>query len=183
MIYAWSTADEQTHARAVKKRVSERSTWYPSSGNGVQKSQKTYAASDFTWDDVEDEPQILHALPDEAFYIQESPWTCDSSVTIKTIGTEAHVIKFYEVNAGRSVIVCYIPPGQTREVPVPSGKYEIRYGTGRRWYGPDEMFGKSGVFAKANRHFELRSDNSLELTLYPVANGNLGTRSIREEDF
>ena len=42
---------------------------------------------------------------------------------------------------------------------------------------------RTGAFAKADRYFELRSDNSLELTLYPVSNGNLATHTINEEDF
>ena len=173
MIYAWATADEYIHARAVEKRKVERV---------AEESNKTKQAG-VEWGKVEKFLEVDYSLPDYAFYIQESPWTCDSRVTVKTIGTDAHVVKFYEVRSKRSVIVCYIPPGETCEIPVPSGKYEIRYGSGRSWHGSDELFGRTGAFAKADRYFELRSDNSLELTLYPVSNGNLATHTINEEDF
>ena len=93
------------------------------------------------------------------------------------------------VNAGNNVdtLAIYIRGGETVEVDVPLGNYEIRYASGHNWYGVDDMFGSETSFNKANELFPfVQTDYQISgytITLYQVVDGNLQTISIDKSQF
>lgn len=122
-------------------------------------------------------------LPTYAFFIQR-PWeTCDSVLQVNTRPGSAYVLKVVDPWTGQTILSCYFPGGTTREIEVPSGTYEIRYATGSEWFDNVNLFGPSGHYAKAKGRFNFSEDSGYELTLYSVPHGNLGTTSIRPQDF
>lgn len=93
------------------------------------------------------------------------------------------------VNTANNVdtLAIYIRGGETIEVDVPLGNYEIRYASGNTWYGVDSMFGSETSFNKANELFPfVQTDYQISgytITLYQVVDGNLQTISIDESEF
>lgn len=93
------------------------------------------------------------------------------------------------VNAANNVdtLAIYIRGGETIEVDVPLGNYEIRYASGNTWYGIDDRFGSETSFNKANEIFSFVQNNyqisGYTITLYQLVDGNLQTVSIDESEF
>lgn len=81
----------------------------------------------------------------------------------------------------------YVRGGNSVELLVPLGTYELYYATGSVWYGEENLFGRNTTYQKCDDTFEFTKDssgyNGWTLTLYPVENGNMDTDIINEEDF
>ena len=81
----------------------------------------------------------------------------------------------------------YVGSGQTADVLVPLGNYEMYYATGSTWYGQEERFGPSTRYYKCDEEFLFSSDASgyagWTVTLFPVPDGNMGTDKISAADF
>lgn len=172
MIYAWVTADEYRHKRVVERRAASSET------SAHTSSRSSGSATTYRYN-----RKLGQALPDYGFFIKEPTYKCEASLKIKTSGDGGHVVKLYDLDDQCTGLVYYIPPGATCEIDVPVGRYELRYASGTRWFGNLELFGCTGSYAKANDIFEFPRGGGYEITLYAVRNGNLGTRTISEEDF
>ena len=87
----------------------------------------------------------------------------------------------------KTVQSVFIHPGETVEIPVPLGSYEIKYASGKVWYGFDKAFGPEGTYQKANETFDFYADddgvNGYSLTLYAVCNGNMSSSNIGYNKF
>ena len=81
----------------------------------------------------------------------------------------------------------FVESGNTAEVHVPLGVFEVYYASGRTWYGPDHLFGPSTQYYKCDKSFSFKADGDeylgWTLELYPQTDGNLDTVSVDEEDF
>lgn len=81
----------------------------------------------------------------------------------------------------------YVSGGQSAEVLVPLGEYEVYYATGSTWYGPDDKFGASTQYYKCEETFSfietLSGYSGWTVTLYPVYNGNLETETVTAAEF
>jgi hypothetical protein len=70
---------------------------------------------------------------------------------------------------------------------VPLGTYELRYASGKRWYGTQCLFGRQTVYSKAEKLFSFHVEDNrvvgytIELILQ--AGGNLQTSQISREEF
>lgn len=121
--------------------------------------------------------------PNDAFWIKEPKYRCDSILKINTSKDASYVVKIVDPYNGEVIMMFYLPAGISQEIDVPSGTFEIRYTSGTEWFGDDEMFGDKGTYAKADQTFCFSDGSGYELTLYRVRNGNLHTSKIRKEDF
>ncbi len=121
--------------------------------------------------------------PKYAFWIKEPEYLCNSVLKINTSNGANYVVKIVDPYNDEVILMCYLPAGISKEINVPSGRFEIRYTSGTRWFGSKEMFGSHASYAKADRTFYFSEGSGYELTLYRVRNGNLHTSSIRKEDF
>lgn len=93
----------------------------------------------------------------------------------------------YQTELAKSKICFYARAESVVDLLVPLGEYRIYYATGDTWYGEDLLFGPDTQYYRCDETF-LFSLNPEEpwgwtLTLKTVANGNLDTTPILEQDF
>ena len=110
-------------------------------------------------------------------------YQCDSVLKINTSSGASYVVKIVDSYNDEVIMMFYLPSGVSEEIDIPSGRFQIRYTSGTRWFGEDEMFGPTAAYAKADRDFTFSKGSGYELTLYRVKNGNLRTSFMRKEDF
>lgn len=108
-------------------------------------------------------------------------------LTIKTARGYDYFVRIVSATTGSRVMEVYIVGGDTFEGELPLGSYEIRYASGKTWYGPTLLFGPSTVYSKADRIFSFiqttDSVNGYTIELIRQAGGNLRTSSIPANDF
>jgi hypothetical protein len=108
-------------------------------------------------------------------------------LTVNTPLGEKYYIKLIDATTRKSVLGFYISGGTSVTVRVPLGTYLIHCAFGRTWYGIDHLFGRSTGFSKLDDTFAFTEDgqgiSTENITLYPVANGNLQTSSIDQSEF
>lgn len=96
-------------------------------------------------------------------------------------------IKLVDLRNGRPVMTAYIQSGQSIRVNIPLGTFELRYASGREWYGQKHLFGPETAYAKADKAFHFtRTGNNFHghtVTLIEQAGGNLPKTVIGEKDF
>ncbi len=109
--------------------------------------------------------------------------TADSPLKVTTSYGVNYFVKIVNPYTGSTIVDVYIVGGQSVEIDVPSGTYEIRYASGKNWYGHKYLFGPRTSYSKTNRYFTFSKGSGYEITLYKVRNGNLSTSTISAEDF
>lgn len=106
---------------------------------------------------------------------------------IRTDAGADYYVKVVNTANDIDTLTIYIRGGETIEVEVPLGNYEIRYASGDNWYGDEELFGADTSFNKADELFDFVETNyqisGYTITLYQVVDGNLETKSINKDQF
>ena len=106
---------------------------------------------------------------------------------VNTRGSDHHLIKLTKPGSTEAVMYLFIRAGQSAEMEVPLGIFEIKWATGKEWYGYKKKFGESTGYGKSNKlvNFEQTATRfkGHEITLYPVASGNLSTKTISADEF
>lgn len=81
----------------------------------------------------------------------------------------------------------YVSAGQSVELRVPLGEYELYYAAGSTWYGPEAKFGSGTKYYKCEDTFlfsvAFSSYHGWTVTLYPSFDGNTGTETISAAEF
>lgn len=84
-------------------------------------------------------------------------------------------------------IAMYVEAGETAEIDVPIGVYKLYYATGTDFYDTDILFGDDTRCYSSDDLFNFYADDEYYqghiVTLYTVANGNLDTEPISEDQF
>ena len=108
-------------------------------------------------------------------------------ITDKYSDAENYYIKLIDSRTDKVAETIFVRSGDTVEVKVPVGSYKIRYATGHKWYGEDDLFGHGTSYAKSDKLLVFSYNgyyvNGMSLTLYKTRNGNFATNPIRAEDF
>jgi hypothetical protein len=98
-----------------------------------------------------------------------------------------YFVKLVDTSTQTAVLTLFVRGGNTEKVDVPLGTYELRYASGEKWYGYEQLFGKDTSYSKADNTFRFHVDNDsvngYTVTLYRVANGNLRTSRIGRAEF
>lgn len=106
---------------------------------------------------------------------------------IRTDSGSDYYVKVVDVVHNIDALTIYIHGGETVEVKVPLGSYEIKYASGNTWYGGKTLFGSETSYNKADEFFAFTDNGSqitgYTITLYQVVDGNLQTISIDESQF
>ena len=122
-----------------------------------------------------------------AIYWYNEPQEVVAPFEIKSEAGANYFVKFYNELTGTNVLGIYVVGGKPVSTFVPTGRYLVKYATGRTWHGYEDYFGKEGVYSKANTVFEFGLNEGgvagYSLTLYSVKNGNLRTQGIKREEF
>lgn len=81
----------------------------------------------------------------------------------------------------------FIRSGDFVEVELPLGSYEIKYASGKTWYGPQWLFGPETSYSKADKVFNFTSDDyqisGYTVELFTQVGGNLHTSRIGAGQF
>lgn len=108
------------------------------------------------------------------------------SIATKSDGNN-YLIKVVDWNTKSDVLTTFIRTGETVSIKVPLGSYEIRYASGKTWYGYEYMFGPATSYYKAEARMDFTQSgntyNGHTIELIPRAGGNLHTSSISEYNF
>lgn len=110
-------------------------------------------------------------------------YSSDAPLRINTDGSAHYLVRFIDLIRRQTAMDYFIPAGQSANITIPIGTYEILYTSGHTWYGDDLLFGPEGRFSKAERTFLFELNHTYTLTLYRVQNGNLPTSCISPERF
>ena len=114
---------------------------------------------------------------------------------IQTSHESNYFVKIVSVYSQQPVMTIFIRGGNTISTKVPLGTYEIRYASGKKWYGYEHFFGPGTNYSKADEifTFETKKTSTWEgttyqttgyaITLYQVPHGNLKTIKIDPSRF
>lgn len=88
-------------------------------------------------------------------------------------------------------ILFFVRAGESATVHVPDGDFIMKYTTGTYWYNSSDMFGDDATFTKADGVFTFETTregnsiyyDSITVSLYTVADGNLETEDIGSGEF
>lgn len=107
--------------------------------------------------------------------------------TIETSGSGYYVVKLKDHISGVDVLCVFIHAGDTVDVDVPLGDFDLFYASGDVWYGLKCLFGDATVCSKSTSLFDFSEIDGYvsgwTVTLYPVYNGNMQTVSIGIDEF
>ncbi len=103
-------------------------------------------------------------------------------------GQDNHfLLKLVDISTKEPVLTIFVRKGTTVRVKVPIGIFEVKYASGKSWYGKKYLFGPDTVYGKFDRTIEFERFGNLvvgnSLTLYSMPFGNIGTQSIEATDF
>ena len=115
---------------------------------------------------------------------------CPCKLTIETI-KDANFYIYMKDQNGDNDYSFYVEGGQTVVKNVPVGQYKIFYCSGREWYGVENKFGRKTYMQTSDKIISFTSTVDANriyygghtIKLYPVANGNLPTRTIGPNNF
>ena len=99
-----------------------------------------------------------------------------------------YLLKLVDLYDGEEALSIFVRGGSKIEIDVPVGLYEVRYASGKVWYGYNYLFGPETVYSKADKTFRFEiSDNQTQgysITLQQVfMEGNLREQHIKPEEF
>jgi hypothetical protein len=99
-------------------------------------------------------------------------------------GSGNYYVKLVEKSTGIARMTIFIREGATTNtLAVPAGNYEMRYATGRTWYGEEALFGDDTIYNKADSDFNIGYGSGYTVELYLQQSGNLETRRLSKENF
>lgn len=103
-------------------------------------------------------------------------------------GPSGHnLIKLLNSSSKKEVMTIFVRSGQTTEVKVPLGSYEIRIASGRDWYGYLNGFGRAGSYSKSDQLFVFNTEGDYvrghSISLSEALNGNMRIQEISADEF
>ncbi|GEM_PF-2860719 len=103
-------------------------------------------------------------------------------LTVRASAGTNYYVKLEDIQTRREVASFFIRAGETLNVNVPAGRYEMKYATGPNWYGPKYLFGPQTAYSKAEAVFDFSFDgyrySGYTVELIQQAGGNLSTGQI-----
>jgi hypothetical protein len=109
--------------------------------------------------------------------------TAVSPFEIISKGSDSFYIKVYYYGTERLAATAFLRGGESIEFDVPLGSYELRWATGKDWYGPTKHFGPKANRYKANDVFRFTETYGWTVELFLTTGGTLERIPIDEEDF
>lgn len=132
-----------------------------------------------------DEP--AQPLPPNGEYHQYKSGGNLAPLNISTPSGTNYYIKFIDKDSGKTAVTVFVHGGQTANIKVPLGLYEMKYAQGSTWYGETHLFGHQTLCSKAEKTLTFSIDGSTikghTIKLYKVRDGNLPTTPIDTDDF
>jgi hypothetical protein len=92
-------------------------------------------------------------------------------------------VKIADAVSGRPILSFYASGGSTLQVEVPAGSFVLKYATGDRWCGEQDLFSPLTEISEINRVVHFDGDHGYLIDLIRRRNGNLSTKKISREAF
>lgn len=93
-----------------------------------------------------------------------------------------YVVRLSEWETRRATVLVPIRPGETATVQVPLGRYRVAIANGRRWLGPERLFGLSSNLREAVDPMEFYRVGNVTtghtISLDSTMNGNMPTQPV-----
>ena len=102
-------------------------------------------------------------------------------MTIKTSAGDDYYVKF--LRFGSTVATGYIHGGRSLTFDLSAGGYEVRYASGKNWYGYELDFGPNAAYAKCDGLMQFEDGYKHTIELIKQINGNLRTSPMSADDF
>lgn len=121
--------------------------------------------------------------------IYQNYFNQESVAPLKIITSEGDGNYFIKIKdgIGYSVMTIFINDGDTVDVNVPLGTYQILSANGDEWYGQDYLFGPDTSYSKLGETFDFKLEGNQyighSITMYKQANGNLNEKSISKSEW
>ncbi len=181
LIPAWIHTNSKVNEKQKSKGMNDEFSDIELVETGI--GNRRMQSSGITWDDLPELVSHGEPPPKYAFWIMRPKYKCDSFLKINVSQEASYVVKVVDSYDGEVILMYYLPAGDSQEINIPLGTFEIRYTSGTEWFGENEMFGNKGSYAKADRLFTFGRGSGYVLTLYRVPHGNLHTSRMKKEDF
>ena len=98
-----------------------------------------------------------------------------------------HFIKIVHASTGNTVKTIFIRAGDTINTKMSLGSYNLKYATGKTWYGKEHLFGPETIYSKASKTFtfarEVDGYSGYTIELILQLHGNLRTHRIPKSDW
>lgn len=98
-----------------------------------------------------------------------------------------YLVKLVDAFTAAPVLTVFVHSGSSVKIDVPLGTFELRFASGRKWYGDDYLFGPDTVYSKAETTFTFEAVGDevrgFTVTLYQVPHGNLSVSRITPTEF
>jgi hypothetical protein len=102
---------------------------------------------------------------------------------VNTSGGDHHLIKLTKPGSTEAVMYLFIRAGQSAQMRVLLGNFEIKWAAGTEWYGYEKEFGESTHYQKDPDLYRFEKNDKWTLTLYPVSSGNMSSKTISADEF
>lgn len=145
-----------------------------SANSGLPPTSNTPPAAAFT---QPAQPLPMHGTGTKMMSYGEAP------LEIKTSndGTH-HVVRIMQLPQRTLAGEYFVRSGMPLSIEVPLGTYELRYASGRTWYGWDHLFGPQTRYSKADTPFTFTNDgyqvSGYTVELIMQSGGNLSTSGL-----
>ena len=102
-------------------------------------------------------------------------------------GENHYLVKIVDIVNNNTIGSYFIRSGESIDIKVPLGTYEIKYATGVKWYGMNYLFGPDTIYSKADSTFNFVF-NGYEYSGYTIelimqTNGNLRTTGLKSNQW
>ncbi|MEQ8198157.1 MAG: hypothetical protein ABRQ27_09150 [Clostridiaceae bacterium] len=99
-----------------------------------------------------------------------------------------YFIKLVDTSSRSHVITLFINKGETVNIKVPLGNYEMLAATGDTWYGDEYLFGPGTQYSKADCEYPFEMDafgdiSGWTVDMTPQVNGNMNMKNISESEW
>jgi len=106
---------------------------------------------------------------------------------VTAAGSLNYYVKVVDLKTKNPRLVFFVRSGQTADVRIPTGVYELRYAAGENWYGEEWLFGPDTVYRRADEQLDFHTEGDtvagFTVELIKQVNGNLGETPIKPSDF
>lgn len=106
---------------------------------------------------------------------------------LKTSSGANYLVKLVSAYSQKPAMTMFIRGGNTVSIKVPLGTYEVKYASGKKWYGEGHLFGPETGYNKADKLLTFKNTGyqitGFTITLYNVLNGNMRTTEIDPSEF
>lgn len=123
----------------------------------------------------------IKSLPKTGVLSRSSSFSFNFVTVYFKTGDEAQFIKIYTTGK-KLVLTCFVRANSKLRLTVPRGSFIIKFASGDQWFGPLDMFGDNGNYARFDEVFKPSSQYYYTFT-FDVMGGNIGSEDENRTGF